>query len=200
MKTLEIQLFKFDELSKEAKENSIQNYIEKNRSFLQEINSEMFYEDLPYNLEIKEPLFENPKFQYSLSYCQGDGLSFSFDIDILDYLNKYFPKLKDSVKNVISEYCTFSANGNNGRYCYAHKNQIDLCLDIYNNGRYDNLEGVINEVLEHIQDNYLEICSKLENEGYNNIYEWENDKDYILNEIYNSEEFEPIFLSTGEIY
>ena len=120
-------------------------------------------------------------FTYSLSYCQGDGLSFSFDLDIIDYLNKYFPKLKDSVKNIISEYCTFSANGNNGRYCYAHENQIDLCLDIYNfNGRHDNLEGVINEVLEHIQDNYLEICSKLENEGYNNIYEWENDKDYIL--------------------
>jgi len=200
MKTLEIQLFNFDELSKEAKENAIQNYIEKNRQFLQEINSQMFYEDLPYNLEIKEHLFENPKFEYSLSYCQGDGLSFSFDLDIIDYLNKYFPKLKDSVKNVISEYCTFSGTGNNGHYCYAHKNQIDLCLDIYNNGNYDNLEGVINEVLEHIEDNYLEICSKLENEGYNNIYEWENDKDYIVNGIYNSEEFEPIFLSTGEIY
>ena len=200
MKTLEIQLFNFDELTKESKENAIQKYIEKNRQFLQEINNEMFYEDLPYNLEIKEDLFKNPKFEYSLSYCQGDGLSFSFDLDIIDYLNKYFPKLKDSVKNVISGYCTFSATGNNNRYCYAHKNQIDLCLDIYNNGRYDNLEGVINEVLEHIQDNYLEICSKLENEGYNNIYEWENDKDYIVNEIYNSEEFEPIFLSTGEIY
>lgn len=200
MKTLEIQLFNFDELSKESKENAIQNYIKKNREFLQELNSQMFYDDLPYNLEIKEPLFENPKFEYSLSYRQGDGLSFSFDIDIIDYLNKYFTNLKDSVKNVISEYCTFSANGNNGYYCYGHKNQIDLYLDFYNRSSYDNLEGVINEVLEHIQDNYLEICSKLEEEGYNNIYDWENDKDYILNEIYNSEEYDPIFLSTGEIY
>ena len=54
MKTLEIQLFNFDELSKEAKENAIQNYIEKNRLYLQEINSEMFYlYDLPYNLANK---------------------------------------------------------------------------------------------------------------------------------------------------
>ena len=200
MKTIEIKLFNFNELTDDAKEKAVENYIEKNRYSIQEINSEMFYEDLSYDLETKEPSFYNAKFQYSLSYCQGDGLSFSFDLNIIDYLNKYFPNLKGSIKNVISEYCTFSATGNDGRYCYASKRDIDLYLDYYNYNNLDNINEVIQEVLEHIQDNYLEICSKLENEGYDHIYEWENDKNYIINEIYNSEEYEPIFLSTGEIY
>ena len=91
MKTLKIELFNFEELSKKTKEIAIENYIEKNRHSIREINSEMFFQDLRYYLENEEPLFYNAEFQYSLSYCQGDGLSFSFDLDIIDYLNKYFP-------------------------------------------------------------------------------------------------------------
>jgi hypothetical protein len=64
----------------------------------------------------------------------------------------------------------------------------------------DNIESVISEVLTHIENNYLDICSKLENEGYSAIYEWENDQDYIIRNIYSLEESEPIFLSSGEIY
>ena len=200
METIEIQLFNFDELSKESKENAIQNYIEKNRESIQQDQSDFFYEDLGYNLETKESLFYNAKFKYSLSYCQGDGLSFSFDLDILEYLNKYFPNLKDSVKNVISEYCSFEAKGNTGRYCYAYKNQIDLYLDCSNYNDLDNINEVIQNVSEHIENNYLDICSKLEDEGYDVIYDWESDEDYVINEIHNSEESNPIFLINGEIY
>jgi len=61
MKTKEIKLFNFSDLSKESKEKAIQNHIKNNKQSIQEIKSQMFYEDLIYSLETKEPLTQNFK-------------------------------------------------------------------------------------------------------------------------------------------
>lgn len=74
MKTIEVQLFSFSELSDEAKEKAISKWYE--------------VEDCPFLTEnlterVKELLnekgidFEDIKLMYSLSYCQGDGLCFT---------------------------------------------------------------------------------------------------------------------------
>lgn len=193
MRTIEI--FDFKELSKEAKNNAITNYIEKYRENIQNDRNLFFNEDLHYLLEQEESLFTDAQFSYSLSYCQGDGLSFTFDLDIMDYLLKYFPNMKNSLVNVISEYCLFESKSNH-RYSYSHKGQVDLYLDYSECSNYYNLEDVIKKVLEHIEDRYMEVCSNLEALGYINIYHWENDKDYII-ELIESKEI--TFFNNGTI-
>ena len=197
MKVITTEVFSFDELNEETKKNAIDNYISKNRCSIQEINSYCFSDDLHWLLEEDEALFTSPEFQYSLGYCQGDGLSFSFDLDIRDYLDKYFPNMKGSLMDIISNYTEFISKGNGGRYCYTSRNQVDLVLEWYNRGAYHNIEDSIEEVLEHIQDRYTELCDKYESIGYSRIYEWEEDESYVIEEIHNSD---TEFLITGEIY
>ena len=49
---------------------------------------------------------------------------------------------------------------------YASRNQVDLVLEWYNRGSYQNIEDSIQEVLEHIEDRYTELCDKYESIGY----------------------------------
>ncbi len=197
MKVITTEVFSFDELNEEAKKNAIDNYICDNRASIQEINSYCFSDDLHWLIEEDEPLFTSPEFQYSLGYCQGDGLSFSFNLDIRDYLEKYFPNMRGSLMDIISDYTEFTSKGNVGHYCYAGRNQVDLVLEWYNRGSYHNIEDSIQEVLEHIEDRYMELCDKYESTGYSRIYKWEEDESYVIDEIHNSE---TEFLITGEIY
>jgi len=200
MKTLKIELYKFEELSKEAKENAIANYIEKNKDSITEMRNYMFQDCLPDELQYLEYSFTPTNFSYSLSYCQGDGLSFTFELDLEEYLNKYFSYLKDSEKNVITNYAVFESKPNN-RYCYAASSQVDLYLD---NSIYDkpNIEELINKVRIHLEDNYIDICGRLEKQGYREIYDWADDKHFIIDEIENEEHDKenPIFLKDGTIY
>ena len=70
MKTIEIKVYEFDELSKEAKEKAINDYREENEV------------DLSYKIDefakrLMELGYENVEIKYSGFYSQGDGLSFT---------------------------------------------------------------------------------------------------------------------------
>ena len=199
MKTIEIKLYKFKELSEEAKQVAFNSYIEKNKEFQQQLNSDLFYEDIQYHISEIEPLFNKQECCYSLSYSQGDGLCFSFELDIYEYLNKYFKHLKPSVKDAIYNYGCFYSETNKGNYCYSSKSNVEFYM-VDNKNHCSNLNSLFEKVEEHIQKNYLSVCSKLENIGYSNIYEWQYNEEYVLEEIYSSEDFEPIFLIDGSIY
>ena len=89
METRTYNVYKFNELTKEAKENAINKWYEDEEyPFLEE--------DLRQELENIDTLklFSDVKLQYSLSCCQGDGLSFSASIDIDAWLKakKYTKK------------------------------------------------------------------------------------------------------------
>ncbi|KKN04365.1 hypothetical protein LCGC14_1098120 [marine sediment metagenome] len=72
MRTVKTKVYSIDELSKEAKEKAIKDWIETDEL-------EFLSEDLSYKLEelLKEHKIEgDAKIYYSLSYCQGDGAMF----------------------------------------------------------------------------------------------------------------------------
>jgi len=74
MKTIEVKIFEFSELSPEAQQKAIKKEMEHAYEFL---SLDTFNDDA--TEQIEEAGFINPVLSYSLSYSQGDGLSFKAD-------------------------------------------------------------------------------------------------------------------------
>lgn len=192
MITQEIKLFKFEELSEEAQNVAIQNHI--NSIDYIELGWLIWqFED-----EAKELGFENPKFNYSLGNCQGDGLSFSFDYFNSEKLAEIIKKLTgknsnwfiDTIKNSIY---SISGKGNKGHYCYAKENQVEL-EENYNSFNYPNIMELHEKILEEIRVLYMDICSEFQQRAYEQIeHELSEEKAR-----FDLIEFEEEFLETGE--
>jgi hypothetical protein len=164
MKTIEIKLYKFTELSEQAKNVAI----EKQRNH--EIDFDWFSDYC--HEQISEKGFKgNIKLQYSLSYCQGDGLSFS--CDYFNNLNALFVEIlgteKQKTIDCIINNCSLKIKGNDRRYCYAHRNDINFELDNYYVKSSTNLDNLISEVESKLKDLYIDLCNELQKQGYDDI-------------------------------
>jgi len=161
--TKEYQVLNFDELTEDVKDYVIDKWYEsEDYPFLEEdISEELLCFD-EYNI------FENPKLQYSLSYSQGDGLSFEADINILNFLNNiYSKKLPEYKKRAIDEYIwKVYSMGNDGNYCFASKSNIDFFCNYCDGVERPCLDKLWDDILEEITEYYLDICYKLEKSGY----------------------------------
>ena len=191
MKTIEIELYKFTELSENAKNAAIEKHKENSEIFL-----DFFSDDC--HEQIREKGFKgNIKLQYSLSCSQGDGLSFS--CDYFDNLNALFieilgtekQKTIDSIINNIS----FKCDGNNGRYCYASKNDINLELDDYKGNNYL-IHEIVSKVESKLKDLYIDLCNQLEKQGYDDI-EYQYSDEYITETLTENDCY---FTIDGKIY
>lgn len=192
MKTIEIELYKFTELSENAKNAAIEKHKENSEIFLDFFNDDC-------HEQIKENGFRgNIKLQYRLSCSQGDGLSFS--CDYFDNLNALFieilgtekQKTIDSIINNIS----FKCDGNNGRYCYASKNDISLELDNYYLKSSTNIDNLISKVESKLKDLYIDLCNELEKQGYDDI-EHQHSDEYIIETLTENDYY---FTIDGKIY
>lgn len=196
MKTISLNLYKFNELTTEAKEKAINDFRE---TQYENICLDMF-SDCAYD-QIKDAGFEGKiKLQYSLGYSQGDGLSFSCDYLNSDILNSLFVDIlgtgKQKTIDTIINNCSFSNSGNSGRYCYASSGDIDFCLDHYSNNDLLNVFSIVEEVKEKIQNIYIDLCNELEKQGYDEI-EFQNSDEYIIETI-ECNDYD--FLIDGSIY
>lgn len=181
METRSYNVYKFSELSKEAKEYAIAKYYENEEyPFLEEdILSELSQLD---TLKI----FSDIKLRYSLNYCQGDGLSFSANIDVDEYLKN--KDLSQDNKQLISmEVYKMYSTGNKGRYSYAHRDQIEW--EANGSDVRETTEKLIETIKKEIAEYYMEICKKLEKYGYS-VLEYRMD----------DEEFEEHCKSNGYMF
>ena len=168
MRIMETEVYTFDELSDGAKENAIEKF----REDKEYLYLDHFYEDCVYQL--KELGFVNPKIQYSLGYCQGDGLSFEADkyIRLEDLYIEELGKGKEYTAQLLADNSTFICTGNEGRYCYASTSDIDLYIENYNsaiNTDCENINNVVDVVRGKLEDLYIDICNDLEKQGYDEI-------------------------------
>lgn len=167
MKTQEITLYKFEELSEEAQKKAIKNYI--NSIDYIELDWLIWqFED-----EAKQIGFENPKFQYSLSYSQGDGLSFSFSYFNSEKLTELIKEITGKKTNwfldiIQNSIYSISGKGNTGHYCYAKENQVEL-EENYNSFNYPNIMELHEKILEAIQEKYMNLCNDFEQIAYEQI-------------------------------
>jgi hypothetical protein len=191
--TKEYKVFEFKELSEETKQTVIDKWYEnEDYPFLEENIEEQLNQIDEYNI------FDDVKLQYSLSWSQGDGLSFSAEINLKAFLdNIYLKKLPEWKKNGIKEYIfDIHSKGNTGHYCYAHRNDVDFNYNYQDNIERPNLEKLWDKIFEQITEYYLEVCEKLEKFGYS-ILEYRMDFDE-FSELCESNEYK--FLENGEMF
>lgn len=192
MRTIRTKVYTFNELSNEAKEvaiNEIRNNLEVyldyfNDDAVEQIENAGFYDDI--------------KLQYSLSYSQGDGLSFSCNKIESKILLKFFAEVlgkgKEKTARIIIDNSYFTNSGNTGHYCYASKNDIEYIFDIGIDA--PNIEKIVAKVEEKIENYYLDLCKDLEKQGYANIQYQYSDEAIIETIEANGYEF----LSNGKLF
>ena len=195
MQTIEVQTFSFDELSSEAKSYAIEK----------ERNSKSEYGDMLYflNDDIKEQAhernFDIPKdgIVYSLSYCQGDGLSFSSDpVNKDKFIKDALPdNTKQSILDLLNDRLTIETTHNKGHYCFAAKSQVLVEFDDNGKGNLHNLNELVATIENHVQNEYMDLCRAFEKQGYDEI-EYELSDECIIETI-KANEFQ--FLSNGRM-
>lgn len=181
--TVNYKVFKYNELTEEAKEKVRQWYLDgQEASFF----TDDCMQDL-YNL------FEenNLDVQYSLGYCQGDGFNIYGEIDAESIfkclenhnggvqLEKFENVLTEKEKKTILHYAEECGNIEipcNNRYCYCIASHIDIAdeweyqLKYYS--RYTNINKEVLEKFEELVKGIFEtLCKGYENMGYEYFYE-----------------------------
>ena len=162
MKTKEINLYRFSEISESAKEKAIDKYYESEEyDSLSEDILEFIKENDTFNV------FSNIELYYSLSYSQCDGLSFSADFDLANFFAQKDYSFKKSVLDVIQNNIIdkVSVKSNNGHYCYCKSSDIEIQY-LWINKTYKNIDLLCSVIKSHIRTYYLDICKKAEKFGY----------------------------------
>ena len=196
MRTIRTKVYKFEELVVDAQQNAIEDYQSK-----QEIHLD-FFNDSAKEQIIEAGFLDDVKLQYSLSYSQGDGLSFSCDrveeSILLSFFAEILGKNKEKTAKLIIENCSFENRGNKGsHYSYASTNDITFELENYGtNYNKSRIEDVVSQVEKKLAIKYFDLCKDLENQGYKDIEYQRSEENVREILIYDNYEF----LSNGKQY
>lgn len=178
--TLKKTLYTFDELTEEAKQQAIET---KRQEIAEDYNYYEFYftETIDTTLEKWNDTgidIDTSDVSYSVSYSQGDGVSFTTDtaIDIekaLDFCKKEYPKYEKIIediknnknyKDILLDY-EFTIKRNN--YQYSHENTVHCdYIDItweYTDGIWE-LADKIRQIIDKLKD---DICNDIYHELMN---------------------------------
>lgn len=196
-------VYTFPELSAKAKEKVKQRCLDGQ-------NPDVFSDDCDDELA---SLFPNSelKVEYSLSYCQGDGLNIYGEltpVDVLDGIENNSFKLEGSFSKeeieILRRYCRgydFDAIvlPRNIRYGYCMADRIMFAEDWieeikYWNGRCD-IKELVKKFEGFVKDLFKSLAKEYEEQGYNYFYEIEESD---LAEICEANEYE--FLEDGTLF
>lgn len=171
------KVFSFSELSEIAKDKVRQWYLD------DDLRTDIFTEDCLYRLG---ELFPNSdlKVEYSLGYCQGDGLNIYGDLrldDVMEHIKDNFTEKElrffNWVFREIADEYTMPAN-DWYHYCICDRHYYleDVVWECENN-YYRNIPYDLIERFEGlIQDYMSELCGQLEQDGYKWFYEPDDDE------------------------
>ena len=205
--TIEYQIYKYMELSDEAKAKAKEWCLEGREPF---VFTEMCEEDL-YNLFGENDL----KVQYSLAYCQGDGFNIYGKVDaesIIECLEKHnggtqleqFENvLTEKEKKTILHYAELCGEIElpiNNRYCYCIARYVDVAEEweyiLENHFDYSNINKEALEKFENlVQEIFEELCRSYEEQGYEYFYEISEED---LEEMCEANGYE--FLADGTVF
>ena len=191
--TREYKVYSFSELSEEAKDKVKQWYLDDD--FRTYDFENIYTEDLKY-------LFNNSdlKLQFSLSYCQGDGLNIYGKLDLMDVFHairdtKHSGDLFVQYKDLFSEYeqktieAYMEVCGRevelpyNRHYCYCIDDRIDFANDWIESleyCRYKNIQiDTIRKMEKLVGRMFENLSATYEKYGYDYFY---NADDEVVNE------------------
>ena len=180
-----IAVYKFDELPVSVQTKVIDRY----RDRLSDLLNDDLKEAMNWKLNncVGGLDFE---LAYSLNCCQGDGVSFTGNVEgkeeLLTLAGFVYggDKIPRNVSRLINcNIIKVEFARCNYRYTHGHTVQTNI-IDNYNiNGRYRYISSAINEFQNDIDKWRLKTCDILEKEGYeviDNLYSDNNIKSYIL--------------------
>ena len=158
----QINVYEFQELSEEIQKQVIER----------ERNNHIVFMDTwldGWKEELQQKGFRDCEIQYSLSWSQGDGVSFSCDnFDIKEFLKQF--NFKESINNMLLEYGCIEIKGNKGPYSFASMDQVDFYLDSNKlPENTPNIDNIFETVLKELERLYINTCSELELSGYKEI-------------------------------
>lgn len=205
--TVEYRVYKFNELSVEAKEKVKQWYLNGQESYI-------FTEDVKEDLNC---LFGDNELdvQYSLGYCQGDGFNIYGKVDtenifkcleehrageqLAEFENMLTDKEKKTILHYANEVGEIELPSNN-RYCYCVASHIDIADDweyqLENYSYYKNINKEALEKFESLVKGIFEtLCNSYEKWGYEYFYEIDEET---LDELCEANGYE--FLANGKIF
>lgn len=180
--TVEYNIYKYNELSEEAKESIKEWYLENQEPYF---FTEMCKDDL-YNLFGRN----NLDVQYSLASCQGDGFNIYGKINARSIFNclenhnggaefKVFEDvLTENEKKIILTYaedCGEVKLPMNNRYCYSLADYIDIVEDwiweLENADYTDINEEALSKFEKLVREMFGKLCRTYEKWGYDYFYE-----------------------------
>lgn len=161
MKKIEIVLYNFNELSEDVQKKLIEEEIG------EIINNNFEYLHNDFEIMMEEDGIDDLKISYSLSYSQGDGVSFEGVIDFTK--NNIFKNVLDNSEykqafiNMVEEGCVFRLVRKN--HHYSHKYTCDVEDDVSCGN--EESRNIVNEFDEQLKKAYLKLCDEYEEVGYN---------------------------------
>ena len=201
MRNVEFKVYYFEELNEEAKKKAIEDY-RRGGTWEQWDNdnlSEYFKERL-----MEYGFYDDVQIEFSLGYCQGDGVAFYGEIDFSIWLKNHqdhFTKKELKRLEWLNEECgveLFTTRNSYG-YRYSHYNTMDINAT-YNEYRgfrdSDLLDEVLDKVERLLKDEVVELSCDFESIGYEKI-EYKNGDEYIIESIV-ANEYE--FMEDGSRY
>lgn len=205
MKTIlkEIKLYKYEELSKEAKEKVNDKYLE----FRCECGffEELVKSDLEYSKGIK--VTEDFEVEYDLSYCQGDYLNLYGGLDFEELSNelksRFYKNLSEKEIKLFEEFIKYNYvdfERTNYYGCAGVEIRIKINSEGYNylvehEEKEDKYYEIVVKIEKNIEEWYDEICEEYKELGYRYFYEVDEDE---IKECYEAEG--RLFLENGEMY
>ena len=129
------------------------------------------------------------KLAYSLNYCQGDGVSFTGNIEgkeeLLEFASLvYDNKIPNNILRLIDWNIIYNVEFIRGSSNYVHKYTVaPAIIDNYNiSNSYCHINKAITEFEKSINKWYSQVCDTMEKFGYDtkeNLYGDDNIKSYI---------------------
>lgn len=208
MRTQETKIYKFEELNEEAQKYAIKKQMETH--YQDDYLNEMITDCIKYKAVTDYCLpIDELKIEFSLSYCQGDGVAFYGKLDSQTMINIIRNSkdddnctLEESHISLLDKFGDISLDisRNSLGYHYSHYNTMNvfLCYDDMEFSDYElleNLKKFTNEIESFFQELIKRISKEMEQIGYDTIEDYcseESCKDAII-----SNEYE--FLACGKM-
>lgn len=184
MRNVNVNVYEFDELSKDVQEDVIERYRDRLADLLNEDLEDIMYQELNNYVDILD--FE---LRYSLNCCQGDGVSFTGSVEGKEELLVlaslvYDNKIPKNILRLINWNIIYKIDFARSNYHYVHKYSVQInIIDNYNTNKdYCHINRAITEFEKAINKWYSQVCDTMEKFGYDtkeNLYSDDNIKSYI---------------------
>lgn len=178
MKTIEVKLYKINELSEESKKIAIEREKKEEKEFYLGTCFELDLTE--YAKELLQKNFKNAVFNrmmYDLGYSQGDGAMIEFSWTIED-LNKKYKKLTPKELKKISDigYTEIKIN-HQGWYYHERSFDVDYQDFTYYDDELEKIQEKIDKMIESFEEDIINMNEQLKKEGYSIIESEETDEE-----------------------